>query len=79
MASSADNLLKLMIALVDVLVRQLVEGLVAGLGGHVSEVVHLVTSDSPSEVHVLLHHCHSVGVDSAQLGVLENSYQVSLG
>ena len=44
-----------------------------------TEIVVGLTSDSSGELHVLLHDGHSLGVDAAQVGILENSDQVSLG
>ena len=44
-----------------------------------TEIVVGLTSDSPGELHVLLHDGHSLGVDAAQVGILEDSDQVSLG
>ena len=61
-----------------VVVRKLIELLIAGLRHGVAEVVVVVASDSPGEVHVLLHHGHSVGVNGAQVGVLEDAGQVGL-
>lgn len=43
-------------------------------GGNVS----VVTTDAASEDHVLLHDGHTLGVDGAQVGVLEEANQVSL-
>lgn len=53
-----------------------VEGIVAV---SVDEVLMSVTSDPSRKVHVLLHHCHSVGVEAAQIRVLEQSNDVGLG
>ena len=44
-----------------------------------TEIVVGLSSDSPGELHVLLPDGHSLGVDAAQVGILENSDQVSLG
>lgn len=61
-----------------VIVGQLEELLVAGLGHRVTEVVVGVASDSSSQVHVLLHHGYSVGVNRAQVGVFEDANEVGL-
>ena len=44
-----------------------------------TEVVVGLTSDSLGELHVLFHQGHSLGVDGAQAGILEDSHKVSLG
>lgn len=61
-----------------VIVRELEELLIAGLRHGVTVVVVVITSNSSSQVHVLLHHSYSVGVDGAQVGVLEDAHQVGL-
>ncbi len=62
-----------------VVVRQLIEDLVAGLGLKVSVIVEALASDSAGKFHVLLHHGDSVGVDGAKVGILEKSGEVALG
>ena len=37
------------------------------------------TSDSATEFHVLLHHCDSVGMDSAKVGVFKKTSEVGFG
>ena len=44
-----------------------------------NEVLESVTANSPSQVHVLLHHSHSVGVEATQVGILEQAHHVGLG
>ena len=66
----------------DVLVGQLRECIFVELlivFGSEHMVVVPVTSDPSSQVHVLLHHCGAVGVNGAQLAVLEQLDQVALG
>ena len=60
-------------------VWKLEELLVSGFWHGVTEVVVSITSDSSSEVHILLHDGNSVGVDGTKVGILENSDQVGLG
>lgn len=50
----------------------------SGSGGTTRSVVRVVTTDATSEDHVLLHDGHTLGVDGAQVGVLEETNQVSL-
>jgi hypothetical protein len=38
-----------------------------------------LTTDTPSELDILGHDCDTLGVDGAQVGVLEKPDQVSLG
>ena len=52
-------------------VGQREEHFVASLRLSVSEVVHAVTADAPSQVHVLFLHCDALGMDGTQVGVLE--------
>ena len=55
------------------------EDLVSGLGLEIAVVEVAVTTDSPGEVHVLLLDCHALGVDGAEVGVLEDADDVGLG
>ena len=55
------------------------EDLVSGLGLEIAVVEVAVTADSPGEVHVFLHDCHALGVDGAEVGVLEETDEVRLG
>ena len=56
-----------------------VEDLLTGLGLEVAEVLEALPADAPRELHVLLHDGDSVGVNRAEIGVLEESGQVTLG
>ena len=56
-----------------------VEDLLAGLGLQVTEVLEAFSADAPSELHVFLHDGDSVGGNSAEIGILEQSSQVALG
>ena len=76
--SADDDLLELFHLILLVVVGQLIEDLVAGLGLEVSVVVEALAADSAGKVHILLHHGHSVGVDGAQVGILEETGQVAL-
>ena len=60
-------------------VGQLPEDLIASLGDVVAVVQVSVSSDSSGEQEILLHDGLSLGVDSAQVGVLEESDEVGLG
>lgn len=60
-------------------VGELVEVLIARFGHGVSEVHHLVSSDSAGQFHVLLENCYSIGMDGTEVGVLEDSREVGFG
>ena len=60
------------------LVGQLKEDFVAGLWLEISVVDVSVSTDSSGQVHVLLHDSHSVGMDGAKVGVLEDAHDVGL-
>jgi hypothetical protein len=55
-----------------------VEDLLTGLGLEVTEVLEAFPADAPSELHVFLHDGDSVGVNRAEIGILEESGQVTL-
>lgn len=76
---SLNELLELLHLLLLVEVGELVEDLVAGLGLKVAVVVESLPADSSGELEVLLLDGHSLGVDGAQLGILEETGQVALG
>ncbi len=44
----------------------------------VSSVVLLISSDASSELHVLPHESHSVGVDGAEVAVFEETSEIAL-
>ena len=58
--------------------RELQEDFIAGLWLEVSEVMHAVSADAPGQIHVFLHHSHSLGMDGAQVSVLEKTNNVGL-
>jgi len=60
-------------------VWQLEEDFIAGLGLGVTEVEVAVTSDSARQLHVLLLNCKTLGVDGAQVNVLQEAYDLGLG
>jgi hypothetical protein len=53
--------------------------LIAGLGLAIDEIKVAVPSDAAGEHHVLFHHGLSLGVDCTEVGVLEETDDVSLG
>ena len=55
------------------------EELFAGLGLGVAEVEVAVASDPPCQVHVLLQDGDALGMDGAEVGVLEDTDDVGLG
>ena len=59
-------------------VGQLEEDLVARLRLVVTVIVVAITADATGEVHVLLLDGHPLGVDGAQVGVLEEADDVRL-
>ena len=59
-------------------VGQLEEDLVASLRLVVTVIVVAITAGATGEVHVLLLDGHSLGVDGAQVGVLEEADDVRL-
>jgi hypothetical protein len=59
-------------------VGQLIEDLLAGLGLEVAEVLEALAADSPRQVHVLLHDRDSVGVNRAEIRILEQPGEVAL-
>lgn len=61
-----------------VMVWKLDELLITSLGHVINIVVVGIATDSPSEVHVLLHYCHAVSMNSTEVGILEDSNEVSL-
>ena len=74
-----DNLLELLELVLLVVVGELIEHLVAGLGLEVTVVVESLATDSASQLQVLLHHGHSGGVDGAEVGILEETSEIALG
>ena len=58
-------------------VRELEEDFVSGLWLEVSVVDVAVSADSSGEVHILLEDSGALGVDGAEVGVLEDSDDVS--
>ena len=58
--------------------RQREEDLISSLRLSITEVSILVASDAPGKVHVLLLHSHALGVDGAQVRVLEQTDNVGL-
>ena len=74
-----DLLLQHLQLLLVVGVGQLQEHLIASLGLSVTEVVMAVASDSARQFHVLLLNSKTLGVDGAQVGVLEQAHDVGLG
>ena len=71
-----DDSLELLHTLLLVSVGKLVEDLVTSLSLLISVVKGSLASDSSGQDEVLLHDGHSVGMDSAQVGVLEETNQV---
>lgn len=61
-----------------VVVGESVEDLITVLGLEISVVVESLTADSSGQLDVLLHDGHSVGVDGAQVGVLEETDEIHL-
>ena len=57
----------------------MVEHFFTSLRLEISVIMEAFTSDSTSEVEVLLHHGYSSCVDSAQVGVFEQASKVALG
>jgi len=49
-----------------------------GLGLQISEVLEALSADASSQVHVLLHHGHSVRVDSTEVGIFKESGEITL-
>ena len=73
-----DPLLEQLHALLLVVVGQLDELLVAELGHVIREVVVVIAADASRQLQILLHYRDALGVDSAQLRVLEDTHEVSL-
>ena len=73
-----DDLSEVSHVLLLVVVGQLVEDLISLLGLEISVVLEPLTADSSGELHVLLHDRDSVGMDGAEVGVLEESDKVHL-
>lgn len=77
---TADNdLLKLLHLILLVVVGQLVEDFVAGLGLEVTVVLESLSTDSAGKLQVLPRHGHSVGVNGAKVGILEEASEIALG
>ena len=55
-----------------------VEDLLTGLGLQVAVVLEALSTDAPRELHVLLHDGDSIGVNRAEISILEESGQVTL-
>ena len=71
-------LLEFLHAFLIVAVWKHVEDFVAALGLKVTVVVEALTTETTSEVEILLHHGHAGGMDGTQVGVLEETGQVAL-
>ena len=59
-------------------VGERVEDFLAGLGLEVTEVLEALSADAPCELHVFFHDGDSIGVNRAEVGVLEETGQVAL-
>ena len=57
-------------------VGQRVENLVTSLGDVVSVVKVLVSADSSGDVHVLFHESDAIGMNGAEIGVLEHTCEI---
>ena len=68
-----DHSSELIHSILLVSVGKLVEDLVSSLGLFISVVQCSLTSDSSCQDEVLLHDCHSVSMDGAQVCVLKES------
>ena len=66
-----DDLLKVLELILLVVVGELMEDLLAGLGDEVTVVVEAFTANSSGEVKVLLQDCNSVSVNGAEVGIFE--------
>ena len=66
-----DDLLEVFELILFVVVRELIEDLLAGLGDEVTVVVEAFTANSSGEVKVLLQDCNSVSVNGAEVGIFE--------
>ncbi len=60
-------------------VGQLEEDFITSLGLGVTEIMVTIASDSARQFHVFFLDGKSLGVDSAQIGVLEQAHDVGLG
>ena len=66
-----NDILKILELILLVVVRELIENLLAGLGDEVTVVVKAFTANSSGEVKVLLQDCNSVSVNGAEVGIFE--------
>ena len=62
----------------DVSIWKLVECLLSGFWNSINVIVVMISSDSSGELHVFLHDGGSLGVDGAEVGVLEDTDEISL-
>ena len=75
----SDLIMELFHAFLFVSVWELVESVFSiFLLNTINVVIEMITSDSSSELHVLLQDGGSLGVDGAKVGVLEDSDEVCL-
>ena len=73
-----DDFLEVLELILLVVVGELIEDFLAGLGLEVAVVVEALAANSSGEVKILLQDCHAVGVDGAEVGVFEEAGQVAL-